>query len=120
MHGAVIFRSHDAPLLSLQCNANQRYATTSTTAFMFRRMAEEARVPVQSFVVRQDMGCGSTIGPIVATRLGLRTVDVGVPQLSMHSVREMAGVDDCAAAVKFFGHFYGRFAAVDESIVGSD
>lgn len=104
----------------IKANANQRYATTPVTAFLFRKLAEEAGVPLQSFVNRQDMGCGSTIGPIVATRLGLRTVDVGIPQLSMHSCREMAGADDCGHAVKFFAHFYGRFPAVDASLSGSD
>jgi aspartyl aminopeptidase len=75
MHGGLV----------IKCNANQRYATTSLTSFLFRTIAGEAGVPVQNFVVRQDMGCGSTIGPICAARLGIRTVDVGVPQLSMHS-----------------------------------
>jgi aspartyl aminopeptidase len=66
------------------------------------------------------MGCGSTIGPIVATRLGLRTVDVGLPQLSMHSVREMCGADDVAHGVRFFGHFYGAFPAKDAALEHAD
>jgi len=110
MHGGIV----------IKCNANQRYATTAVTGFLFRRLAEEARVPVQFFVNRQDMGCGSTIGPIVATRLGVRTVDVGVPQLSMHSAREMCGTDDAQHAADFFAHFYGRFPALDASIEHAD
>ena len=66
------------------------------------------------------MGCGSTIGPICATRLGLRTVDVGVPQLSMHSIREMCGADDCAHAVTFFKHFYAAFPAKDAQMEHAD
>lgn len=110
MHAGIVIKN----------NTNQRYATTAVTSFMFRELSKVAGVPVQNFVVRQDMGCGSTIGPIVATRLGLRTVDVGVPQLSMHSCREMCGTDDVAHAVKFFGSFYGAFPTVDASIEGSE
>ena len=73
-------------------------------------------MPLQDFCVRQDMGCGSTIGPIVATRLGLRTVDVGVPQLSMHSCREVCGAGDVAHSLRFFTTFFRDFAAVDASL----
>lgn len=92
---------HDArhgPILNqgpvIKINANQRYATNSETSAMFRSLCEQAQVPVQAFVVRSDMGCGSTIGPIVATELGIRTLDVGVPTFAMHSIRELAGVRD--------------------------
>ena len=104
----------------IKCNANQRYATTPVTSLLFRQIAAEAGVPVQWFTNRQDAGCGSTIGPIVATRLGLRTVDVGLPQLSMHSIREVCGTDDTEHGVKFFTHFYGRFAAVEAAVSHSD
>ena len=66
------------------------------------------------------MGCGSTIGPICATRLGLRTVDVGIPQLSMHSIREQCGADDVAHAQKFFKHFYKHFSSKDASVTNAD
>jgi aspartyl aminopeptidase len=110
MHKGVVIKS----------NANQRYATTNVTSFFFRQMAAEAGTPVQSFVVRQDMGCGSTIGPIVATRLGFRTVDVGIPQLSMHSIREMCGVDDVSYANTFLAHFYKRFPSLDAAVAHAD
>ena len=76
-------------------------------------------MPVQNFVNRQDMGCGSTIGPICATRLGIRTVDVGLPQLSMHSIREMCGTDDVSHGIRFFSHFFGRFASLDAATAHS-
>ena len=79
---------------AIKVNSNQRYATSSATAARFRRACEAADVPFQVFVSRNNMPCGSTIGPITATRLGVDTVDVGVPQLSMHSARELCGVDD--------------------------
>ncbi len=89
---------HDAnhgPLLNrgpvIKVNANQRYATSSETSAIFRLLCQQADVPVQSFVVRTDMACGSTIGPISAAGLGVRTLDVGVPTFAMHSIRELAG-----------------------------
>ena len=78
----------------LKINANQRYASNSETQALFRMFCAAAEVPMQSFVTRTDLACGSTIGPITAANLGIRTVDVGVPQLAMHSIREMCGASD--------------------------
>lgn len=78
----------------LKVNANQRYASNSTTMAMFMKTAQELNEPIQHFVTRSDMGCGSTIGPITATRIGIDTIDVGLPTYAMHSVRELAGKDD--------------------------
>ncbi len=80
----------------VKTNANRRYATDGETGAFFRRLCAESRVPCQDFVSRGDMPCGSTIGPLVASGLGVRTVDVGSPMLSMHSIREMAGRRDPA------------------------
>ncbi len=90
---------------AIKVNSNQRYATSGDTAAGFQRACEAAGVPWQVFVSRNNMPCGSTIGPITATRLGIPTVDVGVPQLSMHSARELCGADDpghLAAALQVF------------------
>ncbi|HPG24353.1 MAG TPA: M18 family aminopeptidase [Myxococcota bacterium] len=78
----------------IKTNSNQSYATNAETAGLFASLCARAGVAHQSFVTRSDLGCGSTIGPISAARLGLRTVDVGNPMLSMHSAREMAGAAD--------------------------
>lgn len=78
----------------LKINANQRYASNAATETEWILACRAASVPHQTFVGNNAVPCGSTIGPISATRLGLPTVDVGVPLLSMHSARELCGVDD--------------------------
>ena len=79
---------------ALKLNGNMRYATTARGAAHIKTVAADAGVPLQVFVTRNNMPCGSTIGPITATRLGIECIDVGVPQLSMHSAREVCGADD--------------------------
>ena len=98
-------------------NANQRYATNSITAALFRECARRRDIPFQEFVVRSDMGCGSTIGPIVATDTGMRTVDVGIPQLSMHSIREMCGTDDVDYAVRHFVAFWEEMGHIETDLL---
>lgn len=91
----------------IKLNAQQRYATSGTTAALFRDLCARAEVPVQHYAHRTDLPCGSTIGPIASTLLGIRTVDVGNPMLSMHSARELGGSKDPAMMTRVLGHFYG-------------
>lgn len=100
-HGPILNRG-----AVIKVNANQRYATNSETSSLYRHMAEEEGVPVQSFVVRSDMGCGSTIGPITAAEIGVRTLDIGVPQFAMHSIRELAGAEDAFNLSRVLRRFY--------------
>jgi aspartyl aminopeptidase len=111
--------SNHGPLLNrgpvIKINANQRYASNSETTGLFRMLAAAEDVPVQSFVVRTDMACGSTIGPITAGATGVRTLDIGVPTFAMHSVRELAGTRDAADLCRILRRFYnyrGRLSAV--------
>lgn len=106
---------HDAehgPILNrgpvIKTNANQRYATSSETSAVFRQLCEQNNVPVQDFVVRTDMACGSTIGPITASNIGIRTLDIGVPTYAMHSIREMAGSQDAEMLHTVLSAFYNH------------
>lgn len=102
--------------LVIKYNQNQRYATNSVTATLFKQVAAKRGIPCQAFVVRNDMPCGSTIGPILASGLGVRTIDVGVSQFAMHSIREMCGTDDVAHALDHFRAFFEDFAAIDATL----
>jgi aspartyl aminopeptidase len=90
----------------IKINANQRYSSTSETAAIFSLLCEQVDVPCQVFVNRSDMGCGSTIGPISSTVLGIRTVDIGLPTFGMHSIRELAGTLDTEFTYRVFNHFF--------------
>ncbi|MBT5935945.1 M18 family aminopeptidase [Sulfurimonas sp.] len=89
----------------IKVNTNQRYASNSTTISRFMDSAASIKEPLQNFVTRSDMGCGSTIGPITATRLGIETIDVGLPTLGMHSIRELCGSDDAHSLYKILVAF---------------
>ena len=90
----------------IKLNANQRYATNAVTSALIKQLAQQQGVPVQSFVVRSDMGCGSTIGPITAAQLGIKTIDLGLPTFAMHSIRETAGCADVASSIALLTAFY--------------
>ena len=99
-----------APLLNLgpalKINANQRYATNSETGAYLIDLAMRNEIPLQKFVSRNDMPCGSTIGPITATELGIKTADLGVPTFAMHSIRETGGTDDPHHLLRLLLAFY--------------
>ncbi len=100
------------PLLNqgpvIKINANQRYATHAESAGFFEHLCQKSQVPVQKFVVRSDMGCGSTIGPITAAKTGISTIDIGIPTFAMHSIRETAGAKDVGYLIKIMTQFYNE------------
>jgi aspartyl aminopeptidase len=116
----------------IKVNANARYATNSpgivlleevarlakpaTTVSSYSKSSSSAGVPLQLFVVRNDSSCGSTIGPMLSAKMGMRTLDLGNPQLSMHSIRETGGVDDVEYAVRLFESYFEHFESVSDSI----
>jgi aspartyl aminopeptidase len=97
-------------------NQNQRYATNSVSGSLLRVIAEKNQIPLQEFVVRNDSLCGSTIGPILSTK-GIRTIDIGIPQLSMHSIREMCGVEDFDFYTRLMLAFFKEISPLDESLI---
>lgn len=99
-------RLNEGPVLKV--NNNQRYASNSETSALFRSLCQDAKVPMQTMVARSDMGCGTTIGPITASEIGVPTVDVGVPQLAMHSIRETAGSADAWSLNRVLMQFFKR------------
>jgi aspartyl aminopeptidase len=102
-HGPML---NQGPVIKI--NANQRYASNSETIARFRSYCNKVDVPTQSFVMRSNMACGSTIGPITATETGINTVDVGVPTFAMHSIRELAGTTDAEQLSRVVTAFYNR------------
>lgn len=105
-HGMVIKR-----------NSNQRYATNGITGLIVREIARVNDLPIpQEFVVRNDCPCGSTIGPIISAATGIRSIDVGCPQWSMHSIRETMGICDVTNGLALFKAFFKDFRKVDDAI----
>ena len=90
----------------IKINVNQSYATDGQSWASFERWAGDADVHTQRFVVRSDLACGGTIGPITAAQLGIRTVDVGNPMLSMHSCREVAAAADVPKMIRVMTRYF--------------
>ncbi|KAF2089258.1 aspartyl aminopeptidase [Saccharata proteae CBS 121410] len=114
----------------IKINANARYATNSPGIVLLQEVAKRAKkastavnttssegVPLQLFVVRNDSSCGSTIGPMLAAAMGARTLDLGNPQLSMHSIRETGGAHDVEHAVLLFESFFEHFGELEKKIL---
>lgn len=103
----------------MKTNQNQSYTTNGVTGFIVREIARKAGItPLQEFVVRNDCPCGSTIGPILSANTGIRTVDAGMPQLSMHSCREVMGIADLTHGLELFQAFFKHFREVDDCLEG--
>ena len=100
---------------AIKFNANQRYATNSETAGYFKALCQSLEIECQEFVNRADMACGSTLGPITAKEIGVRTLDVGVPTFAMHSIRELAGTLDAFNLYRVLSEFYK-----DQSPLGAE
>merc|ERR1712083_279078 len=102
--------------LVIKYNGNQRYATTMVSTYHLIEVAKMYKIPIQKFVVKNNSPCGSTIGPSLSARCGIRTVDVGCPQLAMHSIREQMGVKDVVTSTALFTEYYKRLAALDANL----
>ena len=103
----------------IKVNANQRYMTNSPGIVLLQELAQKAKsgsVPLQLFVVRNDSMCGSTIGPMLASSLGSRTLDLGNAQLSMHSIRETGGVADVDYSIRLFESFFSHYGTLEKQI----
>ncbi|XP_050407090.1 aspartyl aminopeptidase [Patella vulgata] len=100
----------------IKFNANQCYASTAITSTILREIAKRVNVPLQDFVVRNDSPCGSTIGPIMSAKLGIPTLDIGAPQLSMHSIREMGCTSSVSQAINLYKGFFQLYPEVFSSL----
>ena len=96
----------------VKINHNQRYATDVVSSSALKVLASKADVPLQEFIVRNDSPCGSTIGPLISAQAGIKTVDIGAPMLSMHSIRESCGVVDMLYYKQLFNAFFTDGARV--------
>ncbi|KAF3901668.1 hypothetical protein ABW21_db0208616 [Orbilia brochopaga] len=114
------YESHHRPEMNkgtvIKVNANARYATNTPGVVLVQECARHAGVPLQLFVVRNDSSCGSTIGPMLSAQMGMRTLDLGNAQLSMHSIRETGGAEDVEHSIKLFKEFFQRYTAIESTI----
>lgn len=105
--------SNHAPVLGggvvLKTNAQKRYASDVLSSAQFKLLCKKADVPYQTFITRNDMPCGSTVGPTISASLGIPTVDIGEPMLSMHSIREMIASKDHVDLISLLKNFLGKF-----------
>ena len=115
-HGQHMPKLHEGIVIKI--NANQRYMTDSVGSSVLKVIANRAEVPLQEFIVRNDSLCGSTIGPMMAAKAGIKTIDIGAPQLAMHSIRETCGVIDLLYYKKLFAVFLQEYSKLSENLLG--
>lgn len=101
----------------IKTNFNQRYITDLVSTSILRILAEKGEVPIQDFIVRNDSPCGSTIGPILASGTGMKAIDIGVPMLGMHSIRETCGVLDTVHYYELFKIFYKEYENINHDLL---
>ena len=101
----------------LKINVNGRYSTESENAAVFKELGKLCNVPIQEFIVRQDSPCGTTIGPITSAKIGIKSVDVGIAQLAMHSIREQLGIVDLYYYRTIFEEFFKSYEKVKGNIM---
>lgn len=101
----------------LKINANQRYMTDCVGSSVLKVIASRANVPIQEFMVPAGVPCGSTIGPMMAAKAGLKTIDIGAPQLSMHSIRETCGVIDLLYYRNLFSVFLTEYSTLSQGLL---
>ena len=103
----------------IKYNANQRYATNAYTVSVLKNCVDKFEkttntpIPLQTFVVKNDSPCGSTIGPITAGNLGVHTIDIGIPQLGMHSIRETMGTEDIVSGINLMKSVFQHYNDCD-------
>ena len=101
----------------LKINVNGRYSTESENAAVFKELGKLCDVPIQEFIVRQDSPCGTTIGPIISAKIGIKSVDVGIAQFAMHSIREQLGIVDLYYYKTIFEEFFKSYEKVKGNIL---
>jgi aspartyl aminopeptidase len=101
--------------VTIKINPQSRYATDSEGSAIIKDLCTRRNLLYQEFIVKQDSPCGTTIGPIISGKLGIKTVDIGMPQWAMHSIREMCGTVDLYYYRTLFEEFYLNY----ENVVGN-
>lgn len=103
--------------VAIKTNYNQRYATDSVSSGILKIIAQKSEVPIQDFIVKNDSPCGSTIGPILASKTGIKTIDIGAPMLGMHSIRETCGVIDGYYYHLLFKGFFQKYETINHTLL---